>query len=63
MVTVTQVRMKCDECGHSYKATKTQGGFWNRLSYSPKRCPECNSKNVSESSLFFDAIGKFLGLY
>jgi predicted Zn-ribbon and HTH transcriptional regulator len=56
------VQMKCKDCGHRYAATKTQGGFWNKLSYSPKRCPECNSKNVGESSPILDAIGKFLGL-
>jgi predicted Zn-ribbon and HTH transcriptional regulator len=62
MITKSNIKMKCNECGHKYNATKVQGGFWNSLSYSPKRCPECGSKNVSEYIDFIDTIGKILGL-
>jgi predicted Zn-ribbon and HTH transcriptional regulator len=63
MVTVKETRMKCNDCGYKYSATKKEGGFWNRLSYSPSRCPKCGSKFVSENAGgFWDTVGDLLGL-
>jgi Zn finger protein HypA/HybF involved in hydrogenase expression len=61
MVTVTKVQMKCEDCGRKFDATKTQGGFLNKLSYSPNHCPVCGSKNVREHSGIVDAIGSLFG--
>jgi Zn finger protein HypA/HybF involved in hydrogenase expression len=61
MVTATKVRMKCNDCNHRYTAIKSEGGFWNKVSYSPNRCPKCGSKNVSKGGIY-DVIAGFLGL-
>jgi DNA-directed RNA polymerase subunit RPC12/RpoP len=53
--------MKCEDCGRKFDATKTQGGFLNKLSYSPNHCPVCGSKNVREHSGIVDAIGSLFG--
>jgi Zn finger protein HypA/HybF involved in hydrogenase expression len=61
MVTVTKVRMRCNDCNHRYLAVKSEGGFWNKLSYSPNHCPKCGSKNVRKGSIY-DVIAKVLGV-
>ncbi len=58
MITVTKVQMKCEECGYKFGATKKEGGFWHRLSYTPNRCPDCGSKDVREYSGFIEAVLK-----
>jgi Zn finger protein HypA/HybF involved in hydrogenase expression len=62
MVTVTKVQMKCEDCGRKFDATKTQGGFLNKLLYSPDYCPKCGSKKIREYSGIVDAIGRIFGL-
>jgi transposase-like protein len=60
MVRVTETRMKCNDCGNRYTAVKKEGGFWNKLSYSPGRCPECGSRYVVESVGLINSVGRLL---
>ena len=52
MVNVVPCKIKCKKCEKIFTGNKIFGGIILTTSYSPDRCPVCNSKDVDELSLF-----------
>ncbi|MBD5244438.1 MAG: hypothetical protein HDS57_03075 [Barnesiella sp.] len=50
-------KMKCNKCGAKFTQTVTSG-VWK--SFSPNKCPECGSHNISPHS---DLINLFLDFF